>query len=742
MRASRKFSFVRLLFLCILLEVHHLLRQELSVSQIFQTGRVSYANEYGTVQPDLVQKGQDQTSNNKPHHVIVVPYRNREANLKQFIEYMGPYLSRNFASDTFSLFIVEQADSEPFNRGFLFNVGLNELRESNPATQCVIIHDVDLLPKNDGVPYNNCTRPMRLGNELEHFHWKVPFPRYMGGVLSLDLQDWQLVNGMPNDYEGWGGEDDDVFYRLKQNGLLNGDNFDVATPPKGKGVYVNIDKNTKVVSKKSKRNHTAYAKNKLMKISMMRKSSRWKLDGLSDLGYAIREDQILTVNGTEPFKEVHLVKVIAQTPAVDLAAPIDDMWEVNLAKDAAKIKSADAADTSDLFASIEYAYLTPHLPDMQTLEAVQAIKNPVVRYAVQQRRTCLEHIRARHDQVLALPLVGNKKEVLLVDGAYHSNVGDSMLTEAEKLFNKRHNLKTLECYTNQAELRKPKPPPRCNTTVYSHYSKDHGVKYALWHAGGNWGDMWDKPHLNRSTSFVPLLQNNYTVVQMPQSLHFTSRNKSHSDANKLKTNIMKGLGITKANLTAEQIKLTKSRVVLTWRSQSSYEEGVTLYPYADNRLVPDIAFQLGPYEAYPPQKDLVILLRKDKESIMQAYRNETVIQQALESLTTKNISFELVDWIDRARLFQSKITRFDKASVRLMSYGKVMIADRLHASILAYLSGVPLVYLDQSYGKINKTLSVAFDSWEGCRDYDQTMIARATSFEEGLKTAIGFLEKY
>ena len=134
MRASRKFSFVRLLFLCILLEVHHLLRQELSVSQIFQTGRVSYANEYGTVQPDLVQKGQDQTSNNKPHHVIVVPYRNREANLKQFIEYMGPYLSHNFASDTLSLFIVEQAENEPFNRGFLFNVALNELRQSNPAT--------------------------------------------------------------------------------------------------------------------------------------------------------------------------------------------------------------------------------------------------------------------------------------------------------------------------------------------------------------------------------------------------------------------------------------------------------------------------------------------------------------------------------------------------------------------------------------------------------------------------------
>ena len=149
----RKFSFVRLLLLCILLEVYHLLRQELGVNYIFQTGSVSYANEYGTTQqdllqigrasytneygtaqPDVVQKWQDQTSNNKPHHIIVVPYRNREDNLKQFIEYMGPYLSHNFASDTLSLFIVEQAENEPFNRGFLFNVALNELRQSNPAT--------------------------------------------------------------------------------------------------------------------------------------------------------------------------------------------------------------------------------------------------------------------------------------------------------------------------------------------------------------------------------------------------------------------------------------------------------------------------------------------------------------------------------------------------------------------------------------------------------------------------------
>jgi hypothetical protein len=41
---------------------------------------------------------------------------------------------------------------------------------------------------------------------------------------------------MSNDYQGWGGEDDDLFYRIKQNRLLRGDKGDeVAVPAPKKG---------------------------------------------------------------------------------------------------------------------------------------------------------------------------------------------------------------------------------------------------------------------------------------------------------------------------------------------------------------------------------------------------------------------------------------------------------------------------------------------------------------------------
>jgi hypothetical protein len=52
------------------------------------------------------------------------------------------------------------------------------------------------------------------------------------------------------------------------------------------------------------------------------------------------------------------------------------------------------------------------------------------------------------------------------------------------------------------------------------------------------------------------------------------------------------------------------------------------------------------------------------------------------------------------------------------------------------------VYIDQTTAKLSKTLEVAFDSWEGCSDGEAGMWARASSMEEALEIAVGFLEKY
>ena len=164
------------------------------------------------------------------HHAIVIPYRDRKFHLEQFIEHMGPYLKRNFPHDTFELWIIEQDDPHLFNRAWLANVGIANIKlqirnfkyqvaqqqahiaeypgSSLPVTvppppRCIILHDVDLIPTVDGVPYTNCSRPIQLGTELAHFNNSIPYPIYTGGVgPSMLLAHWEKINGMSNDFYG------------------------------------------------------------------------------------------------------------------------------------------------------------------------------------------------------------------------------------------------------------------------------------------------------------------------------------------------------------------------------------------------------------------------------------------------------------------------------------------------------------------------------------------------------------
>jgi len=50
---------------------------------------------------------------------IIVPYRDREQQLKRFLSHMKEYIK----DIDYEIFIVEQADDKPFNRGKLLNAG-------------------------------------------------------------------------------------------------------------------------------------------------------------------------------------------------------------------------------------------------------------------------------------------------------------------------------------------------------------------------------------------------------------------------------------------------------------------------------------------------------------------------------------------------------------------------------------------------------------------------------------------
>ncbi|CAK9108992.1 4-N-acetylgalactosaminyltransferase bre-4 (Bacillus thuringiensis toxin-resistant protein 4) (Bt toxin-resistant protein 4) (Beta-4-GalNAcT) [Durusdinium trenchii] len=72
------------------------------------------------------------------------------------------------------------------------------------------------------VDYGWCIYPNQLSGEIECWGWGVPYPDNVGGVVSMSPTHWRGINGFSNEYDGWGGEDDDLYLRLKQNSLLKG----------------------------------------------------------------------------------------------------------------------------------------------------------------------------------------------------------------------------------------------------------------------------------------------------------------------------------------------------------------------------------------------------------------------------------------------------------------------------------------------------------------------------------------
>ncbi|XP_037034149.1 beta-1,4-galactosyltransferase 1 isoform X2 [Bradysia coprophila] len=142
---------------------------------------------------------------------IIVPYRQREKQLQAFLIYMHNYLRKQ--NINYRIFVVEQFDAKPFNRAKLFNIGsVYATRYDYP---CFIFHDVDLMPMRLGHIYACSKQPRHMCSALDKFRFHLPYTGLFGGAVAVQNTDFVKINGMSNMFQGWGGEDDDLYGRLK-----------------------------------------------------------------------------------------------------------------------------------------------------------------------------------------------------------------------------------------------------------------------------------------------------------------------------------------------------------------------------------------------------------------------------------------------------------------------------------------------------------------------------------------------
>lgn len=156
---------------------------------------------------------------------IIVPYRDlhpaqkRAEHLKQFIAYMGPFMNKSIKqfnnNASFHIFIVEQSPDHKFNRGALLNLGF--LEASKQGYNIFIFHDVDLLPGESIASYyvKNPEIPIHIARCWDRYKGE----EYLGGIISISGKNFTELNGYPNNYWGWGGEDDELRRRVNEINL-------------------------------------------------------------------------------------------------------------------------------------------------------------------------------------------------------------------------------------------------------------------------------------------------------------------------------------------------------------------------------------------------------------------------------------------------------------------------------------------------------------------------------------------
>ena len=147
---------------------------------------------------------------------IIIPFRNREEQLKIFKKEIVEFLSKTLKAQ-YTIIVVDQVDKKKFNRGKLLNIGFLEAKKR--GCNYVIFHDVDMIPVEGDYSYSK--KPLQLANNFikEGDFTRTIQRNYFGGVTLFPIEDFEAINGYSNRYKGWGFEDDDLLLRCREVGL-------------------------------------------------------------------------------------------------------------------------------------------------------------------------------------------------------------------------------------------------------------------------------------------------------------------------------------------------------------------------------------------------------------------------------------------------------------------------------------------------------------------------------------------
>jgi hypothetical protein len=207
--------------------------------------------------------------------IILVPFRddgnqNRTEQLQKFLDhYRMPIL------------VIEQSSEYKFNRGALLNIGYDFCCEKLPHLTTFMLHDVDILMSEDVIRkyYTDDGKDlMHLGNLVKDSKYSDT-AGFLGRVLRVSKDAFKTMNGFPNTFYGWGGEDDALVHRIGSIPLYR---------PKEPKEGIEMATTNDIIVTKDK----AYTE-EFKTEGLIADQLQWHMDGLVSLQYSVVENKQL-----------------------------------------------------------------------------------------------------------------------------------------------------------------------------------------------------------------------------------------------------------------------------------------------------------------------------------------------------------------------------------------------------------------------------------------------------------------
>jgi len=148
---------------------------------------------------------------------VCVPYRNREAHLKEFVPRVGKYLESKGID--YCMYFGHQVDDKLFNRGAMKNIAAEQAFKD--GCDYIVWHDIDMVPE-EGCDYSYPSeKPRHIATQISQMDYELKYEEYFGGAILFTKEQVQKTNGYSNDYWDWGMEDDDLFWRCVLEGYAD-----------------------------------------------------------------------------------------------------------------------------------------------------------------------------------------------------------------------------------------------------------------------------------------------------------------------------------------------------------------------------------------------------------------------------------------------------------------------------------------------------------------------------------------